>query len=224
MRRLAIASLVLVAALLWHAAVAAANPRDEQVRLTSADRSLARRTLLKGSDLNSGWRTAASTSRDNDGDRSFECPGYRPDFSAYTITGEADNKFRHRSGASIDSFVSVFATRKDASGDFQAAAKPGLARCLRSAFNAGVSSVPGANERIDVSARMLSSPSICGCSGTAAYRIVARIGAGSSRLVFYVDFLVFQKGRSIGGLLITTPFAPLPDRLVLARAMASRMR
>jgi hypothetical protein len=221
-RRLASASSVLVAALVAAtAAVSAPDPRDEQRRISRADQALARASLLKRTDLKSGWRKV--TDRPDNSDDTT-CPGYNPDMSSFTISGEAQSHFAQPASGSIDAFVEVYATEGDARGDFRAGAKPALARCLRKVITDEMKSDASGVEGTVLSSRMLRAPNICGCTGTAAFRLVTQVQAGTRRVRVYMDLLVFQKGRAIEGLVITTGLAPLRDRAVLAQLMADRMR
>jgi hypothetical protein len=221
-RSLVPACSVLVAALVAvTAAVAAPDPRDEQRRIAPADQSLARAGLLRRADLRAGWRKVTDRPDNSDDTR---CPGYNPDMSAFTITGEAESHFRHAAGGSIDSFVEVYSSEGDARGDFRAGAKPALAKCLRKVITDEIESDTSGVQGTVVSSRMLRTPRICGCSGTAAYRLVTEVRSGNRRVRVFMDLLVFQKGRSIGGLMITTGLTPLRDRLVLAQLMANRLR
>lgn len=210
----ATAALTLVAA-----TVAAPDPRAEKERLNPRDMTLARNELLTRSDLAPGWRRTPSSPDDDEPTR---CPGWNPDFSAFTITGKAKADFEHsRAGASILSTVEVYATRRQAVGDFSTGAKPGLARCLRSLLDEAFSRQRGVEARV-VSARMLGGPVIGERSAT--YRLVARVRAGGSPIPAYFDVHVFQRGRSIAVLFFTGVAVRVPDQLALARTVAARLR
>jgi hypothetical protein len=97
---------VLVAALFAFgtgAALAVTDPHDEQERLRPADMALARRTTLKATDLASGWKRMPAPSDDDDS----KCPGFDPDFSAFTITGKAQSIFARQGGGVVVSVVEV---------------------------------------------------------------------------------------------------------------------
>jgi hypothetical protein len=70
------------------AALAASDPHKERERLRPADMALARRATIKAADLVSGWKRMPVGSDDDS-----KCPGFDPDFSAFTITGKASSLF-----------------------------------------------------------------------------------------------------------------------------------
>ena len=121
------------------------DPRRERLQLNAADGALAREITVRRGDLGTGWRSAR-TSPDDSG--APGCQGFRPDFSAFTITGRANSAFTRRDGASIQSQVEVYKSRADAAGDFRAGAKPGLARCLRLSLAKELGSIKAFTTRI----------------------------------------------------------------------------
>ena len=212
---------VLVAVLaIVASALAAPDPRAEKERLNPRDTALARSGLLRPADLAPGWQRTPSGPDDDEPTR---CPGWSPDFSAFTITGKARADFEHaRAGAAILSTVEVYPSNRQAIGDFRTGAKPGLTRCLRSLLNEGFrQGGQGVQARV-VSARMLRSPRIGDRSAT--YRLVARVRSAGTSVPAYFDLHVFQRGRSIGGLFFTGTGVRVPDQLALARTVAGRLR
>lgn len=210
--------LVVVAASLGvsAAALASGDPRDEKERLTAADNALARRTVVTARDLGSSWRPAPTSSSDE----RIQCPGFNPDYSAFTITGKAQSAFVQGSGASVVSAVEVYATRAQAAGDFRVGAKPALARCYgrslarelgRAGFTTNV-----------VSARMVAAPRVGELR--AAWRIVLTASVGVTRTWIHVDVVGAQRGRSIAALVFTGIGEPLAGQAALARRVAARMR
>jgi hypothetical protein len=212
------AALVLVTLAAVGSTLAARDPRAEKQRLTPRDMTLARSELLVRSDLAPGWRRTPSSPDDDEPTR---CPGWNPDFSAFTITGKAKADFEHgQAGASILSTAEVYATRSQAVGDFRTGAKPGLVRCLRVLLDRGFRR--GGVDANIVSARMTRGPRIGERSVT--YRVVARIRAGGASAPAFFDVHFFQRGRSIAGLLVTGVGVRVPDQLALARTVAARLR
>jgi hypothetical protein len=215
--------LVLVLAVglgLLSSAAVAANPRDEQKRLRPADTALARRALLQIDDLDGvGWLRQPAPS--NDG--STRCAGFDPDFSKFTITGEARSSFANQvAAAAIGSSVDVFATRAQAMNDFRLGAKPALARCLRELLAAEFrSSAPGVEATV-ASSTMLAAPRVG--ERAAKYRLVARIAGNGQALTVYMDVLGFQRGRSIAVMFFTGVMRPVRDQLAIARLVDSRLR
>jgi hypothetical protein len=215
MRRLLFPSIVLFALALATTAVAR-DPRLEQVRLNAADSALAKRIALKPADVGTGWRKTVVP----DSDEPLRCPGFNPNLSRFTVTGKAKTAFTQPTGASIASAVEVYESRADAVGDFKAAATPAVARCMKLMLERefGAAAVP---VRVR-SARVVPAPRLG--DRRIAYRVVARLTAGSMTLNVYFDVLVVQRGRSIAALFFTGVQRPLARQSRLAAAVASRMR
>jgi hypothetical protein len=128
------------------AVVSAAQARDpllEQLRLNAADVALAKRTVVHRTDVGPGWKLTGSGPEQND---EAGCPGFRPDYSAFTITGTATTEFQNQLGSTLLSSVEVYKSRADAVGDFRTGAKPAVARCLQLERGA-LRGVPGYRER-----------------------------------------------------------------------------
>jgi hypothetical protein len=195
--------------------LAAANPHAEQLHPTAAGKKLAKRALLRSSDLGPDWTRIALPQ----GDSSLTCPNFDPDLSAFTIHGRASTSFVQSGMDQISSSAVVYASRAQAVGDFKAAARPELAGCLRYLITrefrkAGIAAgVP--------SARMLEAPGLG--ERSASYRVVWRIRSGRVSVTAYSDFLVVQRGRTIAALGFTGVDGPIPSRNLYARLVAARM-
>lgn len=198
-------------------ALAATDPHDEQERLRPADMALARRTTLKATDLASGW-TRMRTSPD---DADSECPGFDPDFSAFTITGKAESMFGRRGVGAVLSAVEVYATRAQAIGDFRTGSKPGLAKCLRHAFEKDFARGAGGRART-ISSRMVPAPRVG--ERSAFYRLVGTLTVQGRTMRVHMDVLAFQRGRSITVLFSTGFGGPILGQTAVARVLAARMR
>lgn len=214
--RLLVALLAVLA--LVPAALAATDPRAEKQRLNAADMALAKRATLQRADLGSVWREIAPSSSEASVPN---CPGYAPDFSRFTITGKSHSAFQSPMGATIYSNVEVYRSRAEAVGDFKLGARPALARCLEIVLDKGLPAGRGFTVEV-VSSRQIAAPRVG--ERAAAYRLIAEVTAGSAQLELYVDVLVFQRGRSIGGLISTGAFQPVARQAAIARAVASRLR
>lgn len=211
--------LVLVAAVFAFgtaAALAATDPHDEQERLRPADMALARRTTLKATDLASGWKRMPVPSEDDDS----KCPGFDPDFSAFTITGKARSVFARQAGAAI-SAVEVYATRAQAIGDFRTGAKPAVAKCIRHAFETDVARGAGGTART-MSSRMVAAPRVG--ERSVLYRLVGTLTVQGRTVRVYMDVLAFQRGRSITALFSSGFGGPIRGQTAVARLIAARMR
>jgi hypothetical protein len=213
------AGLVLAAAVfvLGTAAVlAATDPHKERERLRPADMTLARRTTIKATDLVSGW-TRMPVGSDDDS----KCPGFDPDFSAFTITGKAWSLFAQLGGGAVLSAVEVYQTRTQAIGDFRTGAKPAFAKCLRHAFETDMARGAGGTAKTKWS-RMVPAPRVG--ERSALYRLVGTLTLQGTTIRVYTDVLAFQRGRSITTLLSSGLGGRILGQTSLARALAARMR
>jgi hypothetical protein len=202
-------------------AVAASAPdtRAEKERLNAADTALAKRANLKLDDLDPAWDRTAVPADDGS---TFTCPGFDPDFSAYTITGKAESAFVRGNGGSMLSAVEVYATRAQAVGDFRTGAKPALARCLRHAAEQGFRQGGGRAGAHVISSAVVAAPRVG--ERRLALRLVARVSSGGRSLPIVLDVLVFQRGRSVAALMFTGLVQRVGGQAGLARLVASRMR
>jgi hypothetical protein len=198
------------------AAIAATDPHDEQERLRPADMALAKRTTLKATDLASGWKRMPVGSEDDS-----KCPGFDPDFSAFTITGKAESMFIRRGSGVVLSAVEVYKTRAQAVGDFRTGAKPALAKCIRYAFETAFARSAGGTART-MSSRMVTAPRVG--ERSVLYRLVGALTVQGQTIRVYMDVLAFQRGRSITVLLSTGLGGPIRGQTAVARLLAARMR
>ena len=211
-------SIAVVLMLAVTASVAAANPRLEKKRLTAADMALAKRANLKLSDLSSGWQrvdTKSSTAG------SSSCPGYNPDLSRFTITGENQVGFQHPKGFVIVGGTQVFPSRAESAANFRAGAKPALARCLRSAFEGDFAKGAGGTATT-TSSRMVRAPRIG--ERAAWYKLVGRLRVQGNVAPVHMDVLAVQKGRMQAMLMFVGVGGPISDQVELGRMLAGRMR
>lgn len=211
-------AVVLLALVLVSAALAATDPRAEKRRLRRADVALAKRTNLKLSELGAAWRSFPASAGSGS---TSSCPGYRPDFSRFTITGESIAAYVSSTGSSIVSSVQVYPSRAQAAADFRLGARPGFARCLGQMFETDIARGAG-GRGTTVSSRMLASPRVG--ERAAWYRLVGRLTVRGRTIPVYLDVLGVQQGRSQAGLFFTGLGGPQRGQVALARRLAARMR
>jgi hypothetical protein len=217
--RIVAALLALVTVLAAYAA-AAVNPRAEKVRLRPADVSLAKRAVLRQDDLGPDWSRVA-TQRDTGSQ--FACTTFKPDFSSFTVTGQASASFRSSPpGAQIDSTVAVFRTKAQAVGDFRLGAKPQLARCLADELRRAFRRYPDDVEGKLLSSKMIPAPKLG--ERSAAYAITARLSGNGTSLPVFVDVIAVQQGRSIAAVVFTGVGSRLPSRQYYAASVSNRLR
>lgn len=215
-RRLVFLPVAVLGAALAVTAAAATDPHAEKKHLTKADMALASRIVPTRADLGAGWVATKPPRFDDAGE--MKCPGFDPAFSGFTITGRAHSAFRHPAGALLQSAVQLFESVEDARGDFQAGAKPAVARCVATLFKKEMLA-SGVQARV-VSTRMVASPRIGELS--ALYRFVFEMSASGKRISLHVDLLAFQHGRAIVVLFFWNLRRPFPGELNLAANVAAR--
>jgi hypothetical protein len=213
-RRLAPFAAALLA-LAFVAAASARDPRAEKLQLNARDNRAARAALITAADLRSDWQRIATS---ND-ETVPSCPGYRPDFSRFTITGKADAEYKTDAGEVLTSHVEVYKSHADATGDYQLGAKAQVASCLGATLAKAPTGDPSVHLKV-VSAKQVGAPRIG--ERTARYRIVLRVTGPSGSVPLYVDAIVFQKGRTLALLMTMGVSQPITDGPTLARRMYSR--
>jgi hypothetical protein len=108
----------------------------------------------------------------NSPDSDEPCPGFNPDNSDLTLTGEAQAEFEHtQSAASVASYSEVYVTRADAVASWTRNVKPALIRCLAHFLKVGVEE-EGGTFRITSQGR-IAFPKVA--PRTAAFRVAARM-------------------------------------------------
>ncbi len=148
----------------------------------------------------------------------MNCPGVDLDFSPFTITGTAQSKFS-RTGASIESYVEVYESRRDATGDFRKGTRPSVLACYVRHLDK--------EAQKDGSARVTAARSLgalrVGEQAT-AFRIVFSFKTGRGTMPVYLDLIDFRRDRTIVTLAFTAAQAPIRGQVALARAIAARAR
>jgi hypothetical protein len=213
-RRVALAAVCLLA-LTLAAAASARDPRAEKLQLNARDNRAARGALIAPADLSVGWTRVTSSSPDV----VPSCPGYRPDFSRFTVTGKAEAHYKASSGSTVISSVEVYTSPAQAAADYRLGTKPQVPSCLASTFEQEPTGDPTVPIKA-VSAKVAAAPRIGDRS--ARYKIVVRVTGPSGSVPLYVDAIVFQKGRTIALLMATGVARPVTDGETLARVMAAR--
>jgi hypothetical protein len=210
--------LLALVAVLATSAVAATDPRAEKVRLRPADVALAKRAVLRQEDVGPDWVRVPTLKNDSQ----FTCSGFQPDFSSFTITGQASASFRIESGAQMDSTVAVFRTKGQAAGDFRKGARPELAKCLADQVRRAFRGYPKGVRGKLLSSKMVTAPDLGDQS--VAYAIGAELSGNGISVRVFVDVVVVQRGRSIAAIVFTGLGGRLPSRQFFAAAVTGRLR
>jgi hypothetical protein len=145
----------------------AAADTDPKKKLNAADQAKARSVLLKRTDFAAGWKKVPSST-----DSDEACPGFNPNNSDLTLTGEGRSEFEHaQSLVSVGSYSEVYVTKADATASWTRNVKPALIRCLGHFLRVGVEEEGGSFRA--VSQGRIAFPKFA--PRTAAFRLVARV-------------------------------------------------
>ncbi|HUP32874.1 MAG TPA: hypothetical protein VM184_07555 [Gaiellaceae bacterium] len=200
--------------------VAAAATGDPKEAFTRADQAKAKAITLVRADLAAGWK---KTSTPDSGD-DLRCPGFDPNLSDLTLTGESESEFEHPGGAYAATFASVFRSEANARASFARFAKPALARCVAHFFREGVTK-EGGTVRI-VKQGQVAFPKVA--PRVAAYRVTARVGAPGTTVTvpFTIDLILLGRGRGEVGLLTMSAGTGIAAAHLraFARLLAARMQ
>jgi hypothetical protein len=195
---------ICVALALTGSASGNSSPKAQKLAPIPADTQLAKSATLRLSDLTSGWK-GGSTKPDN------SPPDCNKNFSAYTITGNAEEDFT-QGAAALTSTIQLFPNAQQALGDFGVDTPSGAARCEGAALRSAI----GSSAKL-VFARQVASPNV----GTraAAYDFAVQVNG----VTFYIDVINFVRDRAYGSLITLDPDAALPGSTLLAKLMDQRL-
>ncbi len=185
-------------------ASASSSPRVQKLAPVAADTKAAKSATLRLSDLTPGWK-GGSAKPDN------SPPDCNKNFSAYTITGDAEADFT-QGAAAITSTIQLFPNQKQALGDFGVDTRPGIVTCEGEALR----SASGASAKL-VFARQVPPPALG--DHAAAYDFAEQVNG----ITFYIDVINFVRGRAYGSLITLDPDAPLPGSTLLVKLMDRRL-
>jgi hypothetical protein len=206
--------ILLVVAAVAVPAASARDPRLERLRLNSADTALAHRIAVRATDLGAGWRPATTTPEQV----VPSCPGYRPDFSQFTLTGRALTSFGNQAKQwTVAANVEVYASKSDARGEWKLSVSPAAVRCFAELIRqiAGVSGISVASARLTPAPRL--------GDASAAFEIVLDAAQQSRTTKLYIDGIFVRQGRTIAALYTTAANSRVPGFARLAGRVAARM-
>jgi hypothetical protein len=195
---------ICAAAVLTGSASARSSPRIQKLAPVPADTKAAKAATIRLSDLTPGWK--GGTARPDN-----SAPDCKKNFSAYTITGDAEADFT-QGAAAITSTVQFFPSRRQALGDFGVDTPPGIAACEGAALRSGI----GPSAKL-VFARQVVPPKVG--DHAAAYDFAVRVNG----IEYFIDVVNFVRGRAYGSLITLDPDAPLPGSTLLATLMDQRL-
>jgi hypothetical protein len=202
-------------------AVALAADTDPRKRFTAADQAKARSLVLKRTDFVTGWkRSPASPESD------LVCPGFNPDESDLTLTGEANGDFELSAGAAAAySAGEVWASKSDALKSWARSNKPAVARCIGYFFRKSLET--GDTTVKILSAGRMAFPKLA--PRTAAFKVVARVtfteNGQTETVPFTIQALALGNGRGDVTFLAISPGTGLAttDLRAFATLLAKRL-
>lgn len=201
------------------ALAAAGEPKK---RIVPADQKKAAAIVLKRDDLAAGWKRIRTPSGSGD---DLKCPGFDPDESDLTLTGESRSEFDSTDGRFIASSSSVYVSARDALASWARNVKPAVARCIAYFLRQEIAAA-GGKATIAKQGR-ISFPRVA--PRTAAFRVAARVTfteAGKTvTRPFTIHVVGVGRGRGDATLMAMSPGAGIPAGALraFARVLASRL-
>ena len=204
-------------------ALALAANGEPKKRIVAADQKKAAAIVLRLPDFAAGWKRV----RTPDDGEDLRCPGFAPDESDLTLTGESETEFEHTNGiAYVGSFSNVYVSSKDALASWTRSVKPAVARCIAHFFRQGFAG-EGRKVAIVKQGRM-AFPRVA--PRTAAFRVLTRVTvteAGESQsIAFAIHLIALGQGRGDVGLIAMARGAGIPAAALrdFAKLLALRLK
>jgi hypothetical protein len=203
-------------------AIALAADTDPKRQITTADETKARSTVLKRTDFAAGWKKVAPSP-----DEDLTCPGFNPDGSDLTLTGDAEADFEHAQGSPrISSFTDVYISKGDALKSWARTVKPALARCMAHFIREEF--VKAGGTVTIVKQGRIAFPKLA--PRTDAFRVVANVtveppGEPAVKIPFTIHLVALGRGRAEAGLLTMGlgTGVSTADLRAFAKAIAARL-
>ena len=185
------------------AASATAAPGDPERRdIRPADQAWAERATLRVRDVPAGYTaTRRASTRDN---APLTCPGFAPDLSDLTITGEALSPvFQNRAGTTIFSAAEVYRSLHDERESWRRTARRAALRCVARAME----QISAQGLRITVTSRLVRTPPPVG-DRAISFRIAAKMQAQGVSVTAWFDVVGVARGRADATLMISSVLRP----------------
>jgi hypothetical protein len=183
---------------------------------TSADTKTAQASLLRTTDLGTGWTGKASPQSG----ATLGCTGFEPSGAGIVETGAATSE--SFSYGTIGPFVlqntSIYANAAEANTYWKRAVTPQLVSCVAQVLQA----VAARGVKVTITKRG-TLPFSTSLPHTAAYRVVGLLGP--HKYVNYVDVILLSKGRTLTVIEITSFKSPPPADFEngIARIVVNRL-
>ncbi|HEY8103569.1 MAG TPA: hypothetical protein VIE18_03575 [Gaiellaceae bacterium] len=204
-------------------AFAGAGAGEPKKRIAPADQKKAAAIVLKRADLAANWKRIHTS----DGGDDLRCPGFAPDESDLTLTGESETEFEYTGGMPyLGSFSNVYVSTKDALASWTRSVKPAVAGCVAHFFRQGVAAEGG---KVTILKQgKIAFPLVA--PRTAAFHVLARVtltNAGKSVTIpFAIHLIALGRGRADVGLIAMGPGTGIPTRDLreFARVLSLRLK
>jgi hypothetical protein len=197
------------------ALLARLNPRDPREQMNARDQKLARKAVLRRSNLGVCWTPVARSP--NEGP--VRCSGHNPDLSGLTITGRAGSAFVEGAAAFVSS-VSIFASAGQASEYFRLTAARSALRCIRAELKRHLKG-EGVSPRLKY-ARLQTEPPIAEQTAIYTLRYLITVDGYAGRGAYPLEIIVFRAGRAVG-VVSVSGIGALDRELRMAQLVASRL-
>ena len=155
------------------------------------------------------------------------CPGFNPDESDLTLTGEAGTDFEHTQGLLfVGSASEIFATKEDAVKSWTRSDKPATARCMGYFFKQGQTTKT--TKVTIVSAGRMAFPKLA--PRTTAFKVVARLAitneGKTTTVPITLQLVAFGQGRGDTSMFAITPGTGIPtaELRALGKLLAAAWR
>jgi hypothetical protein len=192
------------------AAAASGDPERRDIR--PADQARAVRATLHARDIPSGFSASRAGSAKNNGP--LTCPGFQPDLSDLTITGEALSPvFQSPAGTTIFASAEVYKSLHDQREAWRRTARREALRCVARVLE----NISASGLRVTVTHRLVRVPPPVG-ELAISFRITATITAQGISVPAWIDLLAVARGRADATLVMSTvrsaPSAALERKLL----------
>jgi hypothetical protein len=190
--------LALLAAAVVAGGAAAASGDPERRDIRPADQAWAARATLSARDIPSGFTANRVSSAKNDG--SLTCPGFQPDLSDLTITGEAVSPlFQSQAGTTIFAAAEVYRSTHDEREAWRRTARREALRCVARMLE----TLSASGLRVTVTRRLVRAAPSVG-ERAISFRITAAVKTQGISIPVWIDLLGVARGRADATLMIST--------------------
>jgi hypothetical protein len=199
--------LALLAAAVVAGSAAASSGDPERRDIRPADQAWATRATLTARDVPPGFTANRAPSSKKNGP--LTCPGFQPDLSDLTITGEATSPlFQSPAGTTVFASAEVYKSVHDERAAWRRTARREALRCIARELG----SISASGLRVTVTQRLVRVPPHVG-ERAISFRIKATITGQGLAIPTWIDLLAVASGRADATLLMSTVRSAPSDSL-----------